>query len=118
MVQSKGWEWEKVANSSPWLNPSEDGVYCAYKWSAAGRRKVLDLGAGLGRHSICFAKHGLQVSALDLSPYAIDPLNAWASKENVTVETTVGDIARLPYEDESFDAVLFIMRSRIRIRRA
>lgn len=96
---------EKVASQSHWLKPSEDSVYFAHKWSNSGHRKVLDLGAGLGRHSILFAKQGLEVSALDISDYAMNHLNEWAKKENVSIHTTVGDMTELPYKDQSFDCV-------------
>lgn len=105
MVSSKGWEWDKVANQSHWLKPSEDSVFFAYKWLNMGYVNVLDLGAGLGRHSILFAKHGLQVSALDLSNYAMNHLNEWADKEHLNIHTTVGDMMELPYADQSFDCV-------------
>jgi ubiquinone/menaquinone biosynthesis C-methylase UbiE len=106
MGNSKGWEWEKVnANQARWQMPTEDGVYYAQKWSGAGRKDVLDLGAGLGRHSIWFAKQGLQVSALDISAYAIQHLNEWAEREQLTIRTAVGDMLELPYPDSSFDCV-------------
>ncbi|MDF2921201.1 MAG: SAM-dependent methyltransferase [Paenibacillaceae bacterium] len=106
MVQSKGWEWEKVnVKQIQWQTPTEDGVYFARKWSDTGRKSVLDLGAGLGRHSIWFSKQGLQVSALDISGYAIAHLNEWAEREKLSIHTAVGDMMELPYADESFDCV-------------
>lgn len=105
MASSKGWEWEKVGNWSPWLRPAEDAVFYAYKWSDMGCKRVLDLGAGLGRHSILFAKQGLQVSALDISEYAVNHLTEWADREQLNIHATVGDMMELPYADQSFDGV-------------
>lgn len=104
MVRSKGWEWDKV-NKVHWLKPTEDAVYYAHKWSDAGCKTVLDLGAGLGRHSILFAKQGLDVSALDISEHSIEYLKEWAAREQVHIHTTVGDIIDLPYDDGTFDCV-------------
>ncbi|GKX66484.1 hypothetical protein [Inconstantimicrobium mannanitabidum] len=55
MVDSKGWKWE-IANQAPWLEPTDQCYYFAHKWSKLGLKKLLDLGAGLGRHSskVCF----------------------------------------------------------------
>jgi ubiquinone/menaquinone biosynthesis C-methylase UbiE len=63
------------------------------------------LGSGLGRHAICFAKHGLKVSAMDISEYGIKYLRSWAANENLNIDTCVGDMLSLPYDDRSFDCV-------------
>lgn len=104
MVESKGWEWEKV-NQSPWLKPADDVYYLANKWSELGFKKVLDLGAGLGRHSIFLAQHGFNVSAIDISDYGVNHLKEWAVKENLDIDVRVGDMVSLPYDDNSFDCV-------------
>jgi SAM-dependent methyltransferase len=104
MVQSVGWDWEN-ANHSHWLKPTDTGFYLANKWKELGYETVLDLGSGLGRHAICFAKHGLKVSAMDISEYGIQHLLSWAANENLSINTCVGDMLALPYEDKSFDCV-------------
>jgi len=102
MVDSKGWEWEN-ANQSTWLKPTDDVYYLANKWSESGFEKVLDLGSGLGRHSIFFARQGFEVSAIDISDYGVNYLKEWADKENLDIDVRVGDMVSLPYEDNSFD---------------
>ncbi len=104
MVQSKGWDWEN-ANQAPWLKPTEDSYYLAIKWKEKGYVHLLDLGSGLGRHAIHFAKQGFQVNAIDISAYGIEHLKSWAAGENLTVGTTTGDILELCYPDGSFDCV-------------
>jgi len=107
MVQSKGWDWETVneAYRATHLKPTEDCQHCAEIWKDIGYASVLDLGAGLGRHSICFAKNGLNVSAIDISESGIKHLQSWATTENVKIETQIGDMLYLPYADSSFDCV-------------
>lgn len=104
MVNSKGWEWEK-ANQSPWLKPTEDSYYLSNKWLELDFKNILDLGAGLGRHSIFFAKQGFSVSAIDLSDYGMNNLKEWAKKENLNIDIRVGDMIALPYADNSFDCI-------------
>ncbi len=104
MMQSKGWDWEHVTNPH-WINPTDTGFYLANRWKESGYETVLDLGSGLGRHSICFAKHGLKVSAMDISDYGIKHLQTWAAKESLNIDTYIGDMLSLPYDDNSFHCV-------------
>ena len=39
-----------------WLNPSEESFYIADRWKNLGFKSLLDLGCGLGRHSIFLQK--------------------------------------------------------------
>lgn len=104
MVESKGWEWEK-ANQSPWLKPTEDVYYLASKWLELGFKNVLDLGSGLGRHSIFFAQQGFKVSAIDISDYGVNYSKEWAKNENLNIDIKLGDMISLPYADNSFHCV-------------
>ena len=104
MTVSKAWDWNKELNSV-WLQPSEESYYVAQLWKDKNIKKVLDLGCGLGRHSIFFAKQGFQVSASDLSLEATEHLKAWSEKENLSIEVVNADMMKLPYKDNFFDAI-------------
>lgn len=54
MVESKGWNWEIVKDDKVdiWKNPSIESYYLLNRWKSQGKRNFLDLGCGLGRHSI------------------------------------------------------------------
>lgn len=101
---SKEWNWEKN-KLDKWLEPSIESYYYVNIWKSKNFKKILDLGCGLGRHSILFAQSGFIVDACDLSSYAIDHLNVWAKTENVSVNTKVCDMLELPYESNTFDAL-------------
>lgn len=60
---------------------------------------------GLGRHSIYFAKQGFQVSAFDLSQEATEHLKVWAEKEDLSIDIINADMLKLPYDDNSFEAI-------------
>lgn len=102
-VNLLGFQWEVM--KSPNLNPIDNCYYLASKWLESNRANVLDLGAGLGQNAIYFSKQGFQVSALDISEYAMEYLNNWAAKENLSINTKVGDMLHLPYPDKSFDCI-------------
>lgn len=102
---SKAWEWNKEKNPI-WLTPSEDSYYLARRWKQAGFSTILDLGCGLGRHSIYFAKEGFEVSALDLSLEGTDNLITWSKREGLDIDVKTADMLELPYEDNTFDCIL------------
>jgi len=104
MVDSKAWDWEEVTESF-WLEPCEESYYYAKKWRKLGKKSLLDLGAGLGRHAIMFAKEGFKVTAVDLSDFAVNHLLKWQNKEGVNVMTKKSDMNHLPFHDNAFDCV-------------
>ena len=70
-------------------------------------KKIVELGAGLGRDTIFFAQNSNHVEALDYSPSAIKIINEKASKKNLLnfVSTKVFDVRKkLPFDDNSIEA--------------
>ena len=108
MVESKGWKWEMVEEDENciWKNPSEFSYWLLNRWKSKGMINFLDLGCGLGRHSVFFGKNGFNVDCFDISQNAIDRTKEWAEKENLNFKYNVGDMLSLPYENESIDAIL------------
>ncbi|MCR4940220.1 MAG: class I SAM-dependent methyltransferase [Treponemataceae bacterium] len=111
-TESKGWDWDLVTSGSEaekktWLEPSEESYYYAEKWRKAGCRSVLDLGCGLGRHSILFAKYGFKVTATDISPVGLDYLRAWRKEAglNESILCKEADMKKLPFADNAFDSL-------------
>jgi len=105
MIESKPWDWSKNKSDS-WLIPSVESCYLAERWKSKGFNCFLDLGCGLGRHSVYFSQKGFDVTAVDLSQYAVDKLNDWAKKEHLNIKTQVCDMLSLPFEDDSFDCAM------------
>jgi 2-polyprenyl-3-methyl-5-hydroxy-6-metoxy-1,4-benzoquinol methylase len=74
--------------------------------AAAGVKRILDLGFGVGRHAILLAKAGFEVEGIDASSNGRDFANEWAANEGVTFNLSVGDMTTLPYADGELDAIL------------
>jgi ubiquinone/menaquinone biosynthesis C-methylase UbiE len=110
MIESKGWKWNIVADdeNSIWKNPSVESYYLRNRWQSQGKMDFLDLGCGLGRHSMLFGKTGFRVSCFDISEEAIARTKGWAQSKGLTFEYQSGDMLRLPYEDNSMDCILSI----------
>lgn len=108
MIKSKGWNWEIVEEdeSSIWKNPSIESYYLLCRWKSQNKVTFLDLGCGLGRHSILFGENGFNVFCFDISEEAINRTKDWANQENLIFDYKVGDMLNLPYADNSFDCMI------------
>jgi len=105
MTESKAWDWSKNV-STQWLIPAIESCYLSELWKSKGFKKFLDLGCGLGRHSIYFAKKGFEVSSVDLSEYGVNHLKIWADKEQLDITTDLCDMFNLPFESDTFDCII------------
>lgn len=105
MIKSKEWNWAEVKENI-WNEPSEDVYYYVNRWKKKNFKTFLDLGCGLGRHSILFSENGFDTHSLDLSQYGINALKEKASEAGLNIKATVGDINKLPYSSEMFDCLL------------
>lgn len=95
-------EWQQADATSPWAK-AEPWVLDHARTLPANSR-ILDLGAGIGRHALAFAAMGHQVTALDASEAAIAAIEA--ATEGFDVVTTLAAMTDLPYADGQFDHVL------------
>lgn len=105
MSITKAWDWGKNSDRY-WLVPSMESAFLAESWQSKGFADFLDLGCGLGRHSMYMARKGFHVTAADLSDYGVNYLNDWAAKENLPIQTAVCDMLNLPFEDCRFDCMI------------
>lgn len=105
MEITKAWDWSKNTDDQ-WLIPCVESAHLAEKWKAKEYRHFLDLGCGLGRHSIYMASHGFKVTAVDLSEYGVNHLKEWAKKCNLDIKAGVCNMLELPFEDNSFDCIM------------
>ena len=108
MIKSQGWDWKIVKHDfkNVWTTPSVESFYLVNRWKSLDLNNFLDLGCGLGRHSILFGKNGFTVNAFDISEEALAKTKAWAEGENLTFTYKQGDMLDLPYDDNSMDCIL------------
>ncbi len=67
--------------------------------------RVLDLCCGQGRHSVLLARHGFQVTALDLNSSYLELAQQAAVTASVTLDTIAGDMRQIPFQNH-FDAIV------------
>jgi SAM-dependent methyltransferase len=68
-------------------------------------RRVLDVGCGAGTDLIRFARHGADVTGIDLAPASIALAARNATLEQLPARLAVADGEALPFADASFDLI-------------
>ena len=102
--------WEKNFLSKPemfGLEPSKAAEDTLKTLKKENIKNIVELGAGLGRDTIFFAKNSIHVSALDYSPTAIKTIDKkiLGTKLANFISTKVFDVRKkLPFEDNSVEA--------------
>jgi SAM-dependent methyltransferase len=119
ILNQQSLHWEKKFSSKPemfGLEPSIAAKKSLILFKEKNIKNIVELGAGLGRDTIFFAKNSINVTALDYSFSAIKIINQKAEKHNLLnlVSAKVFDIRKkLPFKDESvnlcFSHMLYCM---------
>lgn len=96
--------WAGIRADSKWLKPEPDVLLWADGFEPGTR--VLDLGAGVGRHALALAQAGFDVTAFDAAPQGLEALRRAAAENGLDVGIELGKMDALPHDDMSFDHVL------------
>ena len=102
--------WEKNFLSKPEMfgsQASKAAVNTLKIFKEQNIEKIVELGAGLGRDSIFFAKNSIHVSALDYSSTAIKTINKKTSENKLSnfISAKIFDVRKkLPFKDSSVEA--------------
>ncbi len=98
--------WEKNFSNKPGMFGNEPSVAAVKSLDFFKGKKIVELGAGLGRDTIFFAQNSIQVEALDYSQKAIEIINNKSKKLNLTqfIKTKIFDVRKkLPFDDNTID---------------
>ena len=89
------------------LDPSIAALKSLKSFQEKNINSIVELGAGLGRDTVFFAKNAIKVYALDYSLTSIESISNKSKKLNLTnlIESKVFDIRKkLPFNDNSIEA--------------
>ena len=109
ILNQQSQHWESNFSSKPemfGLDPSIAAKKALKIFKIEKINRVVELGAGLGRDTIYFAKNSIHVEALDYSPLGIKIINQKINQNNFSnlVNTKILDVRNtLPFEDNSID---------------
>lgn len=97
-------------HTAPWVIGEPQPTVLALERTGVLRSPILDIGCGLGEHSILLTRLGYQVLGVDFAPHAVQQARANAAARGVDAHFEVGDAfdldAATPYET-ILDSALF-----------
>ncbi len=100
--------WEKNFSNKPemfGLEPSLAAIKALKIFKEENISSIIELGAGLGRDTIYFAKNSIYVEALDYSSSAINKINQKAKDLGISkfINARIFDVRKkLPFENKNF----------------
>ena len=103
-IDKQKWDERYSSCTDNTFSPSE--VLLNYLHLLPKQGTALDLACGRGANALCLAKHGLSVSAWDISPKALEHLAKAAHENELIIETEEKDIISNPPEPETFDVIV------------
>jgi SAM-dependent methyltransferase len=106
------WEnlWQQPEIAQAWAEkpPLEEVVALADRLEAEDRRRVLDIGCGMGRHLLYLASRGFAVTGTDNAPTALAACKKALAQVGRQAELVECDMTALPFGDSSFDGVIAV----------
>ena len=103
--------WEANFSEKPTmfgLTPSVAALSALKRFEEENIKKIVELGAGLGRDTIFFSENKIKVDALDYSPAAIKIIKKKTNDKNLSklVSTKIFDLRdNLPYKNNSIKGI-------------
>lgn len=88
------------------MPPLPEVVKMADMLEAEGRKRVLDIGCGMGRHTLYLAARGFEVTATDNAPSALSVCKKQLAEAGLQAELVECDMAELPFPEKHFDGVV------------
>jgi SAM-dependent methyltransferase len=105
----RAWDvkWATEEGRADWIAAEPDVMATATELSTRlGSVRALDLGCGVGRHALLFARLGFEVSAVDLAEAGLAEVRRTAGAEGLEIDARVAPMTELPFADGEFDYVL------------
>ena len=98
--------WGEAKHRARWSEPEPSVMSLAGRLKARGAVQVLDVGTGIGRHALAYARLGFEVFATDASAKGLDEVARSAKADGTDVDIRLAPFTDLPFETASMDHVL------------
>jgi tellurite methyltransferase len=98
--------WGRADTRAKWTQPEPAVAELIPALVERAAQRVLDVGTGIGRHALAYARAGLDVVAIDASATGLAELRSAAEREGLRVSTELAAFTALPVDDAGVDHVL------------
>ena len=98
--------WGRAETRAKWSEPEPAVTDLVPALRERGAQRVLDVGTGIGRHALAYARAGFDVVAVDASATGLAELRGAAESDGLRVSTEQAAFTALPVDDASVDHVL------------
>jgi len=99
--------WGTDEGRAEWLTPDPEVRQVAEGLAARSSQvAALDLGCGVGRHALLFARLGFATTAVDMDEQGVAEVRRTAEAEGLSIDTRAAGMTELPFPDATFDYVL------------
>ena len=85
---------------------SDSIEHCVIRLAPKPGERILDVATGTGWAARRIAARGASVIGIDLGSDLIEAAKTYAAEARLTIDFQIGDAEALPFEDQSFDAVI------------
>lgn len=108
VLKDSNWNsyWGNEKQLEHWQKPAESVLDLIKSVDPAENPKVLDIGCGIGRHSIAFATKDFKVFALDGSEEALNDLKIRMENAELNIDIVKSDYRKQIFLENSFDIIL------------
>jgi SAM-dependent methyltransferase len=105
---AESWDrkWSTEEGRADFVEPHPEVAALLPELKSRGARMALDLGCGVGRHSLFLTQAGLDVEAVDSSATGLEVLRQTAAARKLALNLRLADADSLPFSGAMFDFVL------------
>lgn len=100
--------WDQIYQTEEYVYGKLPNDFLREHYTAIPKGKVLFLAEGEGRNAVFLAKHGYQITAVDLSSVALEKANRLARENQVKIETICHDLATFDLGTSCWDGIVSI----------
>ena len=98
--------WTTSEGRAGWLDADPFVIECAKGLKDQGSMRALDVGCGVGRHSLLLAGLGFETSVIDGSEAGLGQVQSAASGAGLSIDAHKALMTALPFSNGTFDYVL------------